>query len=232
MTHNKIREKNEKKSNSFYNIFIKRFFDIIFSSFILIILLPIIIILSLIQIFTSGFPIFYTPLRGGYENKNFKIIKFRTMIKNADKIGGGTTALNDKRITKFGFFLRKTKLDEIPQFVNVLMGQMSIVGPRPELVKYTSNYTDQEKLILDVKPGITDFSSIHFINLDEIVGNKDPDLEYEEKVLKKKNLLRIKYVKEISFKTDSRIFFMTIYKVLKKIIKFLWRNNGKDKNKK
>ena len=133
------------------------------------------------------------------------------MIKNADTIGGGTTALNDKRITKFGKFLRKTKIDEIPQLFNVIKGEMSFVGPRPELLEYVKKYDNLEKYILEVRPGITDFSSLEYINLDEIVGSENPDLEYETKVLCNKNRLRMKYIENISFKTDLYIFLKTIF---------------------
>ena len=130
--------------------------------------------------FETGFPVLYRPLRGGYRAKPFRIFKFRTMVKNADKIGGGTTALNDKRITRVGAILRKTKLDEIPQLFNVLVGTMSFIGPRPELLKYTDAYDETEKHILNVRPGITDFSSISFISLDEIVGAENADEMYEK----------------------------------------------------
>ena len=106
------------------------------------------------------------------------------MVKNADKIGGGTTALHDPRITKVGNFLRKTKLDEIPQLGQVLQGKMSLIGPRPELLKYVNQYEGEEKDILQVRPGITDFSSIEFINLDEIVGGENADEMYEKYSLK------------------------------------------------
>ena len=142
------------------------------------------------------------------------------MIKDADK-GSGTTALNDSRITNVGKFLRKTKLDEISQIINVLMGSMSLIGPRPELLKYTEQYTGEEKLILEVRPGITDFSSIEFINLDEIVGEDNPEEMYEKYVLKKKNELRIKYAKEVSLKTDIYLFCKTVWYVLKKAFRVI-----------
>jgi lipopolysaccharide/colanic/teichoic acid biosynthesis glycosyltransferase len=141
------------------------------------------------------------------------------MVKNADKIGGGTTALNDPRITKVGNFLRKTKLDEITQLFNIIKGEMSFIGPRPELVKYTSQYSGNEEFILKVRPGITDFSSIEFINLDEIVGGYNADEIYEKYVLKKKNQLRIKYAAKVSMKTDVHLFFSTVWRVVKKAIK-------------
>lgn len=170
----------------FYNVHMKSKLDFLLALVFLIVLLPVYIIISLAIIIDSGFPVFYKADRGGYKGVPFKIFKFRSMVKNADKIGGGTTALNDPRITRVGAFLRKTKLDEIPQLFNILNGTMSFIGPRPELLKYTNQYEGEEKLILEVRPGITDYSSIEFINLDEIVGGENADEMYEKHVLKKK----------------------------------------------
>lgn len=175
----------------FYNVHMKSKLDFLLALVFLIVLLPVYIIISLAIIIDSGFPVFYKADRGGYKGVPFKIFKFRSMVKNADKIGGGTTALNDPRITRVGAFLRKTKLDEIPQLFNILNGTMSFIGPRPELLKYTNQYEGEEKLILEVRPGITDYSSIEFINLDEIVGGENADEMYEKHVLKKKNQLRM-----------------------------------------
>lgn len=145
------------------------------------------------------------------------------MVKNADQVGGGTTALHDSRITKVGNILRKTKIDEFPNLFNILKGQMSFVGPRPELLRYTREYHGAEKIILEVRPGITDYSSLEFINLDEIVGSGNADEVYEQKVLPLKNKLRMKYAAEVSFKTDVKIFCMTVGKVIEKAFGFLFR---------
>ena len=142
------------------------------------------------------------------------------MVRDADKIGGGTTALNDPRITKIGSILRKVKADEIVQIFNVLNGTMSFVGPRPELLQYTEQYSQEESIILKVRPGITDYSSLEFINLDEIVGGENADEMYEKYVLKRKNQLRIKYAEEVSLKTDFIILFKTVWYVLDKFIRF------------
>ena len=203
-----------------YNRFFKRVIDFFLALFLLIAALPFFAIISLIIVIDSGFPIFYKPLRDGYKNKPFHIYKFRTMVKDADK-GDGTTALNDPRITRAGKILRKLKLDEIPQLINVLNSTMSFIGPRPELLKYTERYKGDEKLILQVRPGITDFSSIEFINLDEIVGEENPDEMYEKYVLKQKNELRVKYAKEVSLKTDIILFVKTCLQVLKKAIRVI-----------
>lgn len=207
-----------------YNRYIKRLGDIVLSSAALLILWPVLLVIAAAVALESGFPVFYRAQRGGYRGKEFKICKFRTMVKNADKIGGGTTALHDPRITKVGNFLRKTKLDELPQFGQVFLGKMSIIGPRPELLQYTSQYTGEELDILKVRPGITDYSSIEFVNLDEIVGGDNADEMYEKLVLKKKNQLRVKYAHSVSFKVDVEIFVKTALAVLKKIFGFLFKN--------
>lgn len=194
---------------------------------LLLLLWPFYLIIVFAVMIEDGSPVFYRPLRGGYKNKPFHIFKFRSMVKNADKIGGGTTALHDPRITKVGNFLRKTKLDEIPQLFNIINGTMSFIGPRPELLRYTDQYEDEEKLIFEVRPGITDFSSIEFINLDEIVGQGDADEMYEKYVLKKKNALRIKYAKEVSFFTDVKLFSLTVWRVIRKAFSFIFMGKHK-----
>ena len=203
-----------KAYNSLYNRVVKRLMDIIISGVALLILWPFYLIIGFAIAVEDGFPIFYRAPRGGYKNRPFKICKFRSMVKNADKIGGGTTALHDSRITKVGNFLRKTKLDEIPQLGQVFLGKMSLIGPRPELLKYVKQYKGEEKDILQVRPGITDYSSIEFINLDEIVGAEaNADEVYEERVLPEKNKLRVKYAHTVSFSTDVKLLFLTLWKV-------------------
>lgn len=205
-----------------YNRIIKRVIDIVLSGIMLLIISPFFLIITFAIAAQDGFPVFYRADRGGYRNKPFKICKYRSMVKNADKIGGGTTALNDPRITKVGNFLRKTKLDEIPQIGQVFIGKMSFIGPRPELLQYVNQYKGEELDILQVRPGITDYSSVEFINLDEIVGGDNADEMYEKYVLKKKNELRVKYAHTVSFKTDFTIFFRTVFAVLKKAFGFIF----------
>lgn len=210
-----------KAYDRFYNRYGKRFFDIIISGCALLLLWPLFLLIALAIAIEDGFPVFYRADRGGYKGKSFKICKFRSMIKNADKIGGGTTALHDSRITKVGNFLRKTKLDEIPQLVQCFTGSMSLIGCRPELIKYVEQYQGEEKDILQVRPGITDYSSVEFINLDEIVGGENADEMYEKYVLKKKNELRIKYAHTVSLKTDIYILFKTLGAVFNKAFSFI-----------
>ena len=209
--------------NGIYNRYIKRILDLFFSVFLFVLLLPLFLIISVAIAADSGFPVFYRAQRGGYKNQPFKIYKFRTMVQNADQIGGGTTALNDARITRVGAFLRKTKLDEIANLINIIRGEMSFIGPRPELLRYTNLYCGNENYIFEVRPGINDFSSDLFINLDEIVGSENADEMYEKYVLKNKNALRVKYAAEVSFPTDVHIFFKTVIDVLKKTSSFLLR---------
>ena len=204
-----------------YNRYIKRMLDVAIAGIALLILWPFYLIIAGFIAAEDGFPVLYRAERGGYLGKNFRICKFRTMVKNADKIGGGTTSFRDPRITKIGNILRKTKLDEIPQLGQVLLGKMSLVGPRPELVYYVNQYQGQELDILKVRPGITDYSSVEFINLDEIVGQENADEMYEKYVLKKKNALRVKYAHTVSLKTDVFILYRTVVAVLQKAFGFL-----------
>lgn len=206
-----------------YNRVFKRILDIAAAAAILLVIWPVLLIAGAAVALEDGFPVLYRAPRGGYWGKTFRICKFRTMVKNADKLGGGTTALHDPRITRVGNFLRKTKLDEFPQFFQVLTGEMSLIGPRPELLQYTGQYQGEELDILKVRPGITDYSSIEFINLDEIVGAGDADARYEELVLPQKNALRIKYAHTVSLKTDLYLLWKTASSVLGKIFGFLFR---------
>jgi len=212
-----------------YNRYTKRVLGLMLAIAFVIVLLPFFVIVSILIVAETGFPVFYIAERGGYKGKTFNIFKFRSMVQNADKIGGGTTSLNDRRITKVGNFLRKTKLDEIAQLINIIKGEMSFIGPRPELLKYTNAYVGLEKCILQVRPGITDYSSIEFINLDEIVGGSNAEERYEKNVLKRKNLLRIKYATTVSFENDVKLFFTTIIHVIKKTFSFIFNENIKEK---
>jgi len=185
----------------------------------IIILIPVFVVIAVLVKLDSSGPVLYRGIRAGRHGKVFRIFKFRTMVDNAEKLGGGTTALDDPRVTRVGAFLREYKLDEFPQLFNVIKGEMSIVGPRPELLQYTLKYSESEKCILDVKPGITDFSSIKFASLDKAVGSEDADRTYEENVLHEKNRLRIKYVKERSLMLDMKLVILTVWLILSKIVK-------------
>lgn len=201
------------KVNGIYNRFVKRTIDFVLAMVAIVLLSPVLLAVSLAILLDSGAPVFYRAWRGGYQNKPFKILKFRSMVKNADQIGGYTTALHDPRITKTGRFLRKTKLDEIPQLFNIIKGEMSFVGPRPEVLAYVNMFKNQEKYILQVRPGITDYSSLKFADMDAVVGDGDVDKFFLENILAEKNRLRVQYVAEISFKTDLSIFIRTFLHV-------------------
>ncbi len=206
-----------------YNRYVKRVIDIILALCFLIFAVPIYLVIGIAIVIEDGRPVFYRPLRGGYKNRPFRIFKFRTMVKNADQIGGGTTAMHDPRITKVGNFLRKTKLDETANLISIILGTMSFVGPRPELLQYTERYKGEERKILEVRPGVTDLSSIEFINLDEIVGSDNADEMYEKYVLKRKNELRVQYAETVGLKIDAQIFIMTVWKVVQKGIRFIFK---------
>lgn len=195
----------------------KRFFDIVVAFVLLLLVLPIVLIAAAGIATSSPGPVFYLGRRTGLNGRPFRIFKFRTMVVDAERKGGGTTALGDPRIFPFGRFLRRYKLDELPQLLNVLRGEMSLVGPRPELPMYTDRYTAKERMILTVRPGITDLSSIRFSSLDEVVGAQDADRVFEEYVLPEKNRLRLQYVETQSLAGDLKILFMTAWCIVRKI---------------
>ena len=199
---------------------LKCLFDIIFSLLGLVVFFPLVLIISLAIKLDSEGPAFYCGERVGRFGKIFRIFKFRTMVENAEKVGGPSSALNDPRFTKIGKILRKYKLDELPQLINILKGEMSIVGPRPQVEEYTSKYEGEEKMILSVRPGLTDYASIEFINLDKILGDENVDEKYRKEVEPRKNELRLKYVREKSFWTDIKIIFWTIVKFFE--LRKLW----------
>lgn len=155
-------------------------------------------------------PILYRGVRAGRGGVPFRILKFRTMVSDAESRGGTTTAEGDPRITRVGAFLRRYKLDELPQLINVLRGEMSLVGPRPEVLEYTEAYSEAERAILSVTPGITDYSSLEFIDLQSHVGGADADEVFRRNVLPRKNRLRLKYVEEQSVATDLKILARTL----------------------
>lgn len=192
----------------------KTVFDFTCGFFALVILTPLLALVALLIWIDSGLPILYRATRTGQFGHPFTMFKFRTMIVNAERLGGPSTGKDDPRITRLGRYLRRYKLDELPQLLNILKGQMSVVGPRPEVPQYTSLYTGEEKLILTVRPGITDYSSLRFINLAEVLGSHEVDAFYEERVRPEKNRLRIKYVKEHSFWVDLKIIALTVYGIL------------------
>ncbi len=189
----------------------KRVFDIAVSLLGLLLLSPLMAIIAAIVRLDSPGPVFYRGVRTGRHGVPFGMLKFRTMIANAEQVGGTSTAETDPRITRAGAFLRRYKLDELPQLVNVLKGEMSLVGPRPEVEEYTRLYSNEEKAILSVRPGITDLSSIRFRQLNAMLARADdPDRYFAEKILPDKNRLRMEYVRRKSFLLDLKILFQTL----------------------
>lgn len=198
-------------------IMIKRIIDIIFTFGMIPILLPLYLMIAVTIKVDSKGPVFYRGIRTGLNGQSFRIFKFRTMVVDAEKLGPSSTSDNDQRITNSGKFLRKFKLDELPQLINVLIGDMSLVGPRPEVKKFTDMYTEEEKKILTVRPGITDWASIW--NPDEgalLAGSTDPDRDYLEKIRPEKIRLQLKYVRELSFWTDLKIILITLKTIISK----------------
>ncbi|NOZ25646.1 MAG: sugar transferase [Nitrospirae bacterium] len=191
--------------------FLKRTFDIITSLFCLMVLSPFMLIVSVSIKLDSPGPVFYRGIRVGRYGRPFRIYKFRTMTADAERTGGPSTASDDPRITRLGAFLRRYKLDELPQLINVLKGEMSIVGPRPEVPMEVETYSREQMRILDVRPGITDWASLTFHDEGEILkGSPDPHEAYREKIKPEKLRLALKYIDERSFLTDMRIIFETI----------------------
>ena len=194
---------------------LKRIFDITLSLFGLIILLPFMLIIAILIKIDSKGPVFFKQIRVTKNGKEFKIFKYRTMRVGSDKYSQITVG-KDGRITKIGSFLRKYKLDEIPQLINVLIGDMSLVGPRPEVPKYVALYTDEQKEILKVRAGITDYASIEFSDENDLLASEeDPEKAYIEKIMPKKIELNKKYLSETSVLTDIKIILLTIKKILK-----------------
>ena len=193
-----------------------RLLDIVLSLLGLLFLLPIFVILAVWIKFDSQGSIFFRQIRVGKDGRDFRIYKFRTMIVNAEKMGIITIGERDPRITNSGYFLRKYKLDELPQLINVLKGEMSFVGPRPEVRKYVEMYNQEQLKILTVKPGITDYASIEYINEDEILGKfLDPEKTYIEEIMPQKIKYNMKYINNKTVIEYFKIIFLTIIKIIK-----------------
>lgn len=194
---------------------LKRIFDIVFSLLGILILSPVLICIAILIRLDSPGGIFYLQERVGKNNLNFFIYKFRTMRSGADKLGLLTVGAKDNRVTKIGYFLRKYKLDELPQLFNVFKGEMSFVGPRPEVRKYVNMYTAEQLKVLSVKPGITDIASIQYSNESELLAKAaDPEKFYIETVFPAKLELNLKYIEQKNFWKDIQIIFQTIGKII------------------
>jgi lipopolysaccharide/colanic/teichoic acid biosynthesis glycosyltransferase len=193
----------------------KRFFDVLFSAVLVIVLLPLGIVVSILIVLDDFGSPFFVQQRVGLNGKNFGLLKFRSMRKNAESKGQLTVGMKDNRITRSGYFIRKYKIDELPQLVNVFLGEMSVVGPRPEVPKYVLLYNEEQQNVLSIKPGITDFASIEYVRENELLSaSSNPEKTYIEEIMPAKLALNLKYVREQSFLTDMKIILQTVKAIL------------------
>lgn len=193
----------------------KRLFDIFFSLLIVSLFLPFGVLIAMLVLVTSPGGVFYVQERIGRYGIPFGLYKFRTMRRNADRVGTLTVGMRDPRITRIGYFLRKFKLDEFPQFINVLKGEMSIVGPRPEVREFVELYTEAQRQILSVRPGITDLASLEYFTENEILGrSEDPRKAYIEEIMPAKIELNKQYLARPTLGHDLQIMWRTFLKIL------------------
>lgn len=196
---------------------VKRTFDILLSAIGLILLLPLEILIALMIYIEDRGPVFFLQKRIGLNRQPFTLYKFRSMTINKSSSDGSFDAGDQSRVTKIGKVLRKTKIDELPQLINVLNGDMSLVGPRPEVKKWVDLYPQQWAFVLTVKPGITDYASILFRNEEELLSQTlNPDLYYKETILPRKLTIYSEYVNNRSFIGDLKIIFKSVYSIIKK----------------
>ncbi len=192
-----------------------RIFDFSFSLLGLILLSPFFLLIALIVKLSSSGPVFYTQPRIGLNGIEFNVIKFRTMLQHSDKLGLITVGGRDPRVTSIGYFLRKFKLDELPQLINVLVGDMSLVGPRPEVTKYVNLYTKEQRKIFSIRPGITDWASIHFRDENVILGlSTDPEKDYIEKIMPEKLNYNLIYLQNYGAEEYFKIIFCTLWHIV------------------
>lgn len=193
-----------------------RFFDLLISFLGILLFSPILVIVSLLIIIDSKLPVFFTQNRVGRYNRDFKVFKFRTMFVDEENNSFLTLNKSGNKVTRIGHFLRKSKIDELPQLVNVLKGDMSLVGPRPELRKFVNMYNDEQREILMMKPGMTDYASIKFFNEDKLLTASDnPEDLYIKKILPEKIILNRLYFRNYSVKEYFKIIFITLYYILR-----------------
>lgn len=195
---------------------LKRFFDVVFAIVIILLLTPLFLVIAIIVSLNSKGGVIYLQNRVGKNGTEFKLYKFRTMYLNSDRMGLLTIGYNDYRITPVGYWLRKYKLDELPQLFNVLIGDMSFVGPRPEVQKYVQLYTENQLRVLSIKPGITDWASIKYFNENELLANSiNPEELYINKIIPSKISQNLEYIDNRNFWMDAKIIFYTFKKLFK-----------------
>jgi lipopolysaccharide/colanic/teichoic acid biosynthesis glycosyltransferase len=189
---------------------LKRTFDIVASLILLIVVAPLFVVIAVLIKVTMPGPVFYKGTRIGRFGRPFRMWKFRSMVVDADRLGASSTAGDDPRLTAFGSWMRRYKIDELPQLVNVLLGDMSLVGPRPQVEWAVARYSEEERLVLSVRPGVTDLASLRFANEAEILqGSTDPDRDYLERIHPEKMRLALQYVRTRSFAGDLAILART-----------------------
>jgi lipopolysaccharide/colanic/teichoic acid biosynthesis glycosyltransferase len=192
---------------------LKRSFDILASLFVLLVLFPFLFFVGIWILLDTKGGIFYRQTRVGKNGKEFRLLKFRSMRLNADQTGQLTVG-NDERVTKSGKFIRKYKIDEFPQLLNIIVGNMSLVGPRPEVPKYVALYSEEQRMVLSVLPGLTDLATIEYIDEQQALGqSEDPEREYLEQVLPAKLALSLRYIEERTFFLDIKLLLKTIVQI-------------------
>lgn len=192
----------------------KRVFDIVSAGLVLILLMPFLLVIGLLIVLDSKGGVFFAQVRVGKNEKHFSLLKFRTM-RPASESKGQLTIGKDPRITSVGRFLRKYKLDEIPQLINILKGEMSVVGPRPEVPKYVAMYTNEQKKVLSVRPGLTDLASIEYINESEVLAkSSNPEETYINEIMPHKLALNLVYIEKQSLAYDFKLIFKTMKKII------------------
>lgn len=196
---------------------LKRTFDVVASGLGLIVLSPLFVVLAIWIKADSRGPVFYRQVRVGRHNRDFRLYKFRSMRPDSDKKGLITVGGHDPRVTRSGYYISKYKLDELPQLINVFLGDMSLVGPRPEVRKYVDMYTPEQMRVLDVRPGITSLASIRYRNENDILAKaSDPDRAYVTQVMPDKIAIDLEYVPKASLLTDIQLIFMTFKEIIVK----------------
>lgn len=195
----------------------KRAFDIVSCTLAVLVLFPFGLIIALCIVCGSKGGVFYRQTRVGRNGKDFKLLKFRTMRPNADRQGLLITVGNDQRITRIGGFLRKYKIDELPQLLNIIKGDMSVVGPRPEVRRYVELYDERQRRVLTVRPGLTDYASLQYISESELLAKSDdPEKTYIEEIMPAKLELNLQYIDNQSLKEDFKLIFQTLFSIFKK----------------
>jgi lipopolysaccharide/colanic/teichoic acid biosynthesis glycosyltransferase len=194
----------------------KRLFDLFFSIVFITVFAPLFLCIAILIKFDDGGAVFFRQLRVGKNSLPFYLWKFRTMKPNSESSGQITVGARDLRITRIGFYLRKYKIDELPQMWNIVLGDMSVVGPRPEVPKYVALYAESDKIVLSIRPGLTDYASLDYFSENELLAaSSDPERTYREEIMPAKLKLNKRYIQEMSLRTDLKIIVRTVQAIIK-----------------